>query len=156
MLELNIPGRDVIKLESLVVDYNGTIAVDGVPIPGCLERLRQLADSVAVHVLTADTFGGAASHLPEGEFTLTVLPPERQDEAKAAYIRSLGLRSSVAIGNGANDARMLKETVLGIAVLQEEGACVAAIQNADVAFGHINDALDALLHPKRMVATLRT
>jgi soluble P-type ATPase len=156
MLELNIPGRDPMRLEALVIDYNGTIAVDGVPKPGCLERLRQLAETLEVHVLTADTFGVVASHLNEQPFTVKILPSGRQDEAKAAYVRSLGLKKTVSVGNGANDARMLGETALGIAVLQEEGACVAAVHNADVVFGHINEALDALLHPKRLVASLRT
>jgi soluble P-type ATPase len=156
MPELNIPGNDPIQFEALAIDYNGTIAVDGVPKPGCLERLRQLGENVAIHVLTADTFGAVASHLTEPPFTLTILPPGRQDEAKAAHVRSLGLKNTVAIGNGANDARMLKEAVLGIAVLQVEGAAAATLQNADVVFGDINDALDALLDPRRLIASLRT
>jgi soluble P-type ATPase len=156
MIELQIPGRETIRIENLVVDYNGTMAIGGDPLSGCLERLLQLAESVEVHVVTADTFGGAASHVHEPAFKLEILPLERQDEAKASYVRELGLRTTAAIGNGANDARMLREVVLGLAVVQTEGAAGAAIQNADVVFTHINDALDALLDPKRLVATLRT
>jgi soluble P-type ATPase len=155
MLELNIPGREAVQVEHLVLDYNGTMAVDGVPIDGCLERLRRLSASVEVHVITADTFGRVAEHLSEAGFTLEILPPGRQDEAKAAYVRTLGLKKTVAVGNGANDARMLKEVVLGIAVVQQEGAAVATVKNADAVFTHINDALDALLSPDRLVATLR-
>jgi len=138
------------------VDYNGTMAASGEPLPGCLERLRRLAERVEVHVVTADTFGRAASRVNEPAFKLEILPAKRQDEAKASYVRDLGLRTTAAIGNGANDARMLKEVVLGLAVVQAEGAAAAAIQNADAVFTHINDALDALLDPERLVATLRT
>jgi soluble P-type ATPase len=155
MLELKIPGRDTIRIETVVLDYNGTMAVDGIAKPGCIERLRRLADFVSIHVLTADTFGKVASQLTELAFTVETLPPGRQDEAKAAYVRKLGLATTAAVGNGANDARMLKEVALGIAVIQEEGAAVAAVHNADVVFGDINDALDALLNRKRLVASLR-
>jgi soluble P-type ATPase len=155
MIELQIPGRETIRIEHLVVDYNGTMAVGGEPLPGCLERLQRLAESVEVHVVTADTFGTVATHVDEPAFKLEILPLERQDEAKASYARELGLRTTAAIGNGANDARMLNEVALGLAVVQTEGAAGAAIQNADVVFTHINDALDALLDPKRLVATLR-
>jgi soluble P-type ATPase len=156
MLELNIPGRDTIRIENLVLDYNGTMAQDGEPKPGCLERLRRLAGSVAVHVVTADTFGKVAASLADETFTVEILPPGRQDEAKAAYVRALGLKVTAAVGNGANDQRMLKEAVLGVAVVCGEGAAGAAVRNADVVFTDINDALDALLQPRRLAATLRT
>ena len=83
------------------------------------------------------------------------LPGNGSTEMIYLLPRALGLKTTAAVGNGANDARMLKEVALGIAVVQEEGAAVAAIQNADVAFQSINDALDALLSPDRLVATLR-
>jgi len=155
MLELTIPGRNAIQVESIVLDYNGTMAIDGVPKAGCLERLERLGKSVSVHVVTADTFGSVSDQLRGAGLELEILPPGRQDEAKAAYVRKLGLKTTIAVGNGANDARMLREAVLGIAVLQEEGAAFAAIQNAAAVFTHINDALDALLDPDRLVATLR-
>jgi soluble P-type ATPase len=155
MIELDIPGRDTIRIESLVLDYNGTMAVDGLPRPGCVARLRRLAEHVAVYVLTADTFGKVASQLTEPGFTVEILPPGRQDEAKAAYVRQLGLATTAAVGNGANDARMLKEAALGFAVIQDEGAAAKTVQNADVVFTDVNDALDALLNPNRLVASLR-
>ena len=155
MIELRIPGKEPIRVEYLVIDFNGTMAVDGMPRAGCLERLARLAEGVAVHVVTADTFGNVTEHLRDAGFELVILPAGRQDEAKAAYARKLGLKTTVAVGNGANDARMLREAALGIAVVQEEGVAAAAIQNADAVFNHINDALDALLSPDRLVATLR-
>jgi P-type E1-E2 ATPase len=155
MIQLNIPGKDPVRVERLVLDYNGTMAVDGSPRDGCLERLARLGENVDVHVVTADTFGTVTANLSGTGITVEILPPGRQDEAKAAYIRKLGLKTTVAVGNGANDARMLREAALGIAVIQQEGAAFAAIQNADAVFTHINEALDALLQPDRLVATLR-
>jgi P-type E1-E2 ATPase len=155
MIELRIPGKEPVSVESLVIDFNGTMAVDGMPKAGCLERLARLAENVAVHVVTADTFGNVTEHLRDAGFELVILPAGRQDEAKARYVRKLGLKITIAVGNGANDARMLREAALGIAVIQEEGAAVSAIQNADAVFTHINDALDALLETDRLDATLR-
>jgi P-type E1-E2 ATPase len=78
-----------------------------------------------------------------------------EDEQKAALVRDLGAASVVAVGNGANDALMLKEAALGIAVIEGEGASVAAVVNADVVCRSIRHALDLLLHPRRLSATLR-
>ena len=67
----------------------------------------------------------------------------------------LGADRCVAIGNGANDALMVDEAALGICVLGPEGSAVACLVRADVVTPGITDALDLLLHPRRLVATLR-
>ena len=74
---------------------------------------------------------------------------------KLTLVRDLNPTLAVAIGNGANDALMLKEAALGIAVNGGEGAAVAAILAADIYIPDILDALDLLLHPDRIRATLR-
>lgn len=61
----------------------------------------------------------------------------------------------VAVGNGANDARMLERAALGIAVLGPEGLALSCLQAADVVVPDILAALDLLLFPRRLVATLR-
>jgi soluble P-type ATPase len=70
-------------------------------------------------------------------------------------IEQLGAEHVVAIGNGANDAGMLSAAALGIAVLGAEGLAVEALLAAAVVVGCIEDGLDLLLHPQRLVATLR-
>lgn len=67
----------------------------------------------------------------------------------------LGAGQVVAIANGANAAQMLSAAALGIAGLGQEGLAVEALQAADLVVGRIDDALDLLLHPQRLVATLR-
>jgi soluble P-type ATPase len=61
----------------------------------------------------------------------------------------------VAIGNGRNDRKMLDVAALGIAVCGAEGAAAETLQAGDIVVGRIVDALDLLLHPKRLMATLR-
>ena len=154
--EGNIGRREtLLHVECLVLDYNGTLAIDGVPIAGCLERLERLGKTVSVHVVTADTFGTVSEKLRGAGFVLEILPPGRQDEAKAAYVRKLGLKTTIAVGNGANDAAMLAAAALGIAVLGCEGLSREACEAADVVVLGILAALDLLLKPKRLIATLR-
>ena len=50
---------------------------------------------------------------------------------------------------------MLQEAALGIAVLGPEGLAAEALLAADVVVASIEDALDLLLRPHRLVATLR-
>ena len=154
-MEITIPGQTILKLKNLVLDYNGTLAADGVPIDGCLDRLRRLSGHLKIHIITADTFGRVRSVIDESRFSLIILDAGDQAVQKQAFVQSLGAESVVAVGNGYNDHLMLKEAALGMALIQTEGAAVQTLLHADVAFTSINDALDALLHGKRLVATLR-
>jgi soluble P-type ATPase len=155
MIEIAVPDYATLTLEHLVLDYNGTLACDGTLLPGVRERLRILADRLTLHVLTADTFGTAKSELEDIPCQLTVLPSEGQAEAKAAHVRQLGAETTVCIGNGRNDRLMVEAAVLGIAVLQEEGAAKECLIAARVVCRDIRDALDLLRLPLRLTATLR-
>ncbi|MBI4720517.1 MAG: HAD hydrolase family protein [Chitinivibrionia bacterium] len=155
MLTIEIPGYKTLQLDYLVLDYNGTLAVDGVPIPGVAERLREIARTLDIHVLTADTFGMAKRETGSWPVALSILGEENQDERKAGVVAKLGAQRCAAIGNGRNDRLMLETAELGIAVIQAEGAARHAVSAADLVFNNINDALDALLNPRRLIASLR-
>ena len=154
-MHLAIPGFGALRLEHLVLDYNGTLAIDERLIPGVELRLSRLAGSLAVHVITADTFGKAHGSLRDVECTLQILKRGAEDRAKAAYVRRLGAARVVGIGNGRNDRLMLRIAALGIATVQREGAAVEAVQAADIVVHDVRDALDLLLVPRRLLATLR-
>ncbi|MGD9875494.1 HAD family hydrolase [Desulfococcus sp.] len=156
MIEIDVPGYGRLRMAHLVLDYNGTLAVDGRLVDGVDTALNALAGHVGVHVLTADTFGKAEAALEGISCRLTVLPPDRQDEEKLAYVQRLGCEETVCIGNGRNDRRMLAAAVLGIAVILEEGVAVETLTAADVVCTDILSALALLSHPLRLVATLRS
>ena len=80
---------------------------------------------------------------------------QKQAEAKLDYIKKLGAHTVIAVGNGANDAAMLERAALGIAVIGPEGAAVKTLLFADVIAPDIHSALELLLFPKRLIATLR-
>lgn len=157
MLQIHIPGDErSMDLSHLVLDYNGTVACDGELISGVKERLETLSAHLEIHILTADTFGSVHETLAGISCRLSIIPREEQAQAKLRYVDQLGLASSVCVGNGRNDELMLREAVLGIAVVQTEGAAMSAILAADVVTFSILDALDLLLHPLRLMATLRS
>lgn len=155
MLEIAIPGSETFHLNYLVADFNGTLACDGTLLPGIAEIFTLLAEKLAIHVVTADTFGHAKKELDGMPCELIILPPENQDVAKLAHIAGLGANRCVCIGNGRNDRKMLAAAALGIAVAQQEGIAVETLLSAKVLAPDIHAALGLLLNPTRLVATLR-
>jgi soluble P-type ATPase len=155
MLEIAIPGAETLRLAHLVADYNGTLARDGRLLPGVAEAFASLAERLTLHVVTADTHGGARVALAGLPCHLTILPAGAQDEAKQRVVEALGAAHCVALGNGRNDRLMLAAAGLGIAVIEAEGVAVATLQAARVAVSGIDAALGLLLNPARLVATLR-
>jgi P-type E1-E2 ATPase len=156
MIAGTIPGFGALRIGHLVLDYNGTLAVDGRLLPGVRTRLRVLARRLEVHVLTADTFGTGRRALVAVPCRFVVLGAKRQDLAKARYVRALGPEGVACIGNGRNDRAMLRAARIGIAVIQGEGAAAESVASADVVTLSILDALDLFVRPLRLTATLRT
>ena len=155
MIEIIIPGYGELRLDHLVCDYNGTLAVGGDLLPGVALELNKLAELLQVHVVTADTFGKARAALHGVKCKVTILPPGGQSAAKQAYVETLGAGQTVTIGNGRNDRLMLQTAALGIAVLLDEGTAVQTIQGADILVPGILPALALLSEPHRLIATLR-
>jgi P-type E1-E2 ATPase len=155
MIELIIPGRGVMQLQHLVCDVNGTLALDGQLPDGLVRTLTALRDRLTLHLLTADTHG--KQHLIDQQLSIRAVrvQPGQEAQQKADYVRQLGAESVVAIGQGANDAEMLKAAALGICVLSMEGAAIEALLAADLVASNIFDALGLLEKPLRIVASLR-
>ena len=152
MIRIDIPNRGVIELQHAVFDVNGTIAVDGRPIPGVAERLKTLAAELSIHALTAGTHGNLETLEKAFGFPLQIIST---GEEKANYVQKLGRSNVIAFGNGANDAAMLSLAAVGVAVLATEGVAISALQAADVLVSGPIDAIELVLNPKRLVATLR-
>lgn len=156
MKELLIPGFGSLRLEHLVLDFNGTLARDGILLDGVAEAIEALSSALVIHVVTADSFGTARSALAGLPCTVSVVPGDRQDEAKRRYVARLGPGRTACIGNGRNDRLMLADAALGIVVLGEEGVAIESLQAAAIACPSIRSALGLLREPRRLAATLRT
>jgi P-type E1-E2 ATPase len=155
MIELTIPGRGQLRIQHLVTDVNGTLAVDGVLIDGLTKRIASLRDRLEIHMLTADTHGRQASVDEQLNLKATRVPPGNEATTKAEFVRKLGPETVVAIGQGANDSEMLKAAALGICVMSQEGVAVETLVAADIVVPDIFAAFDLLEKPVRIVASLR-
>jgi len=160
MIQISIPGYKTLTLRHLVLDVNGTLALDGVLLPGVAERLAALENNLQIHLLTADTHGRQKEIDRQLGRSARILPPPTpstsQQFLKANFVQELGAESVAAIGNGNNDAGMIQAAGLGIAVLGPEGLAVQTLTAAHLVCANVNNALDLLLHPNRLQATLRT
>jgi len=155
MLKIDIPGFKPIEAEHLVLDFNGTIAIDGRFVGDVIGHLVQVSEFLKVHVITADTFGTVRNELKDLPVVIKILEPEHQDKQKLNYINDLGPDRVVAIGNGKNDHLMLRGAALSIGIIQEEGAYSQIIYDTHLICTSINDALLILVNQKRLLATLR-
>ncbi len=155
MITLDIPGRGRLTLKNIVLDFNGTIALDGIILPGVKERLKALSADLDIYVLTADTNGTCRSACSDINCNIEIFTEKLCATEKLNFIKSLGAHGTVTIGNGNNDSLMLAGAALGIIVLGPEGASVKALTAADVVVTDITSGLDILLYPKRLLATLR-
>ncbi len=154
-IHLDIPGRESLELEYLVLDVNGTVTVDGEVLPGVAERLTAPPMNLVTYLVTADTHRRAAEIGAQLGAQLVRIEARGEAGQKRALVEQLGANRVVAVGNGANDAKMLAAAALGIAVLGPEGLAAVTLRAADVVVNRIEDALDLLLRPQRLVATLR-
>jgi soluble P-type ATPase len=154
-MEIVIPGREPIELKHLVLDFNGTLAVDGVLIDGVRFLLQKLSAQLHVHVITADTFGSVDLAMEGIPCQVYVISLFDQDKQKEDYVNQLGNDQVIAVGNGRNDVLMLQASAIGIVLIQKEGAYAPLITAADLLCLSIIDALELLLNPLRLKATLR-
>jgi P-type E1-E2 ATPase len=129
--------------------------MDGQLPEGLARQVRNLRDRLTIHLLTADTHGKQA--VIDQQLGLQAVRIQPGDEArqKADYVRHLGSDRVVAMGQGANDAAMLREAALGICILSREGVAVETFQAADLLVPDIFAALELLEKPLRIVASLR-
>ncbi len=153
MIEIAIPGGRSLAIAHLVLDVNGTLALDGALLPGVKPRLEALRQQVQVHLLTADTHGRQAAVDAELGLQATIIRHGAAE--KGAYVLGLGGEGVAAVGNGANDLVMFNAASLRIAVLGPEGLAAPLVAAADVLVRNIADGLDLLLYPSRLIATLR-
>ena len=155
MIELTIPGRGELRIEHIVTDVNGTLAVDGILPDGLARRIGALRDRLSIHLLTADTHGRQAVIDQQLNLTAVRIKGGNEAQQKADYVKNLGATNVIAIGQGANDAAMLKEAALGVCVMSQEGVAVETLLAADLLVPDIFAALDLFDKPLRLIASLR-
>ena len=155
MIELDIPGRGILRIDYIVFDVNGTLALDGELIEGVFEAISRIKKFAEVFLLTANTHGKQKLIDAELGITATILNHGDEINQKKAFVERLSPDKVVAIGQGANDSGMLKTAAIGICVLSPEGTAIETMLAADILVPDIYKAFELLENPTRMIATLR-
>ena len=83
MIEIEIPGREKLLLKTLLLDYNGTIAADGILLPALSERIKELRKRLSVKLLTADTYGSVRRQCEALGIEISTFPREGAAGCKA-------------------------------------------------------------------------
>ena len=155
-MEINIPGRDVIKIKNLLLDYNGTIACDGKLIPSVKEKIEAVHEKgIRVQVVTADTHGTVSNQCANMPIEIQIFDNSNAADHKREIVEKLGAEQCICIGNGFNDGQMFEACSIAIIVVGEEGCSAKSLMNADIVCKSIEDAFDLILKPSRIIATLR-
>ena len=155
MIKVDIPSYGILKLEKAVFDFNGTLANSGVLVDSVKSAMNELSKNLKIYVLTGDTFSSTSYQLEFLPCEIVIAPKENQREFKKGFIYELGCNDVVAVGNGRNDAEMLKSAALGIAVDNGEGIAKDALLSADIVVYGIDSVFELLLNPTKLIATLR-
>jgi len=152
---LHIPGDGELRIKHLVLDFNGTIALDGKLQQGVRERLLHLEKLFTIYVLTADSNGSAAKECDGLPITLQIIGPDDQREEKRSFVSNLLPEGVAVMGNGVNDELMFRQADLAIAIVGKEGCATATLMASHIVVNDISDGLDLLLKHHRLVPTLR-
>jgi P-type E1-E2 ATPase len=155
MIIIHIPGVQELILKNLLLDFNGTLALDGIILPGVKELLAKLAEVLDITIITADTFGTVKEELSGLKCRIVICETRRQREQKLDFLNMLNPATTCAIGNGSNDVLMLEKSALGICIIGHEGCSADALAKARVVCNNICKALELLLNHDRLKATLR-
>ncbi len=156
MIEFTIPGRGRMRIKNIVFDVNGTIAIDGKIDEKIKKKLEKLAQKVTVILLTADTYGTIEKEMGKTGIKIQKISSPGEVEEKEDFIKQLGGKQTIAIGNGENDRLMLKRAILGICVVDKEGASSKAVTNSDIVVYGRETVFELIDNPQRIIASLRS
>lgn len=152
---IEIPGYKKLDLDYLILDYNGTIAVDGLVPEDMRKRLWKLAEKFKIYVVTADTHGNAKAECKDLPVEIRTFPSADAARAKEEIVERLGAGRCICVGNGRNDVLMCRIAGLAVAVMDAEGMYGRLAAEADVCVRSMQEGMDLLMNEKRLIATLR-
>ncbi len=152
---VEIPGFKKVDIKDVIFDYNGTLAKDGKLKDSTKKLLKKLCENFRVYVITADTFGSVQKELKDFNLDIKILHSTDHTKEKESFIKSFKDGDTISFGNGNNDALMLKASSISIAIIGDEGCSKEALLNSTLVCKEIDGAINLMLNPRRLIATLR-
>jgi len=157
MRKIIIPNFGEITIKNVIFDMNGTLQFEGKIAEDIIEKFKELRKIYDIFLISSDTRGNLKSIAEKLQVKYIIINSDdiSHEEAKKEELFKLGENITIAVGNGNNDALMLKNAVLGIVIVGKEGASTKSILNSDIIFPDPISAINFLLDEKTMIATLR-
>jgi len=151
-LAIDIPGRERLELQFLLLDVNGTLSDRGTLLDGVAERLHALRGILEPRLLSADTFATLASIAEQLVLPAQIAASGRGEALRPARARCLPPRRDRqrlqrrrhAGGRGSRHRRG-----------RPEGASAAALTAADIVCRSVLEALELRDEPRALAATFR-
>ena len=152
-MKYNPAGVEEIELTNIILDLNGTLAVNGIIVDGVKERIQKLKQlGYEVYLFTGDQRGNAAAQA--AKLGIKVKKAISSDE-KEKLTKELETEKTVSIGNARIDIGAFKPCALRIGTLQGEGIHTEILEHIDLLVPSVNNALDLLIDPNIFNATMR-
>jgi soluble P-type ATPase len=152
-MKYNPTGVGEIELNNIILDLNGTLAVNGKLVGGVKKRINKLRElGYKVYLFTGDQRGTAT--VQAQELGIEVQRASNTEE-KRALTKQLNGEQTVSIGNARIDIGTFEPVKLRIGTLQSEGIHTEILKYIDILVPSINDALDLLIDPNIFNATMR-
>jgi len=155
MINIEIPGYGNLHIKNVLIDYNGTIASEGKLIPSLKNIIEKLSKKVNLYVITADTFGTVSKEIENFPIEIIKIEKENERQQKVEALKKLGSQNTISYGNGNNDKLIIKESVIGICIMGDEGCSRETLEEADLVINSIEKGLLLLLDENKLKATLR-
>ncbi len=153
MIAIQRPGQAPLEADFLLIGFEGTLATDRRTHPKAKDKINLLSKRLKIYVLTTSERAVVEEALRRVKAEVIFMTEGGASETKLGLLRQLGKDRAVALGSGLSDVSILKESALGICVLNREGATTEAVAGADLVMLNVLDALDFLLKPLRQKAT---
>jgi soluble P-type ATPase len=154
LITIQRPGQEPLEIDFVLIDFEGTLASDCRVHPKAKDKINLLSKRTKIYILAKGEKERVEESLRRVKAEIFYSPEGETSQRKLDLLCRLGPARTVAIGNGLDDASMIKEACLGICVIGKEGASVETIKHANVVVPNVIDALDFLLKPLRQKATL--
>lgn len=148
------PNKEIINIENIILDLNGTLAVNGQvseKAKKLVVKLKQLGYKLIL--ISGDIRGNAKTVAEELDLGLYL---GANSSEKAKQMKRFDKEKTAAIGNARIDIGTFENAKISIATLQSEGIHSGILNYVDLIVPSIEDALNLFIDVKSLEATLRT
>jgi soluble P-type ATPase len=154
MISIQRPGMESLDIHFVLIDFEGTLAMDGRVHPKAKDKVNLLSKRATIYILTKSNREKVEETLKKMKVEILYLTEGDSSQQKLNVLQRLGSHQTAVIGNGLDDVRIMEQAGLGMCVIGKEGSSAEAMAKADLVVNNVLDALDFLLKPLRQRATL--